>query len=202
MEQLVIFLLFVVGSIISTVIQSKKKKAEELQQRELEALTQSPRTQTAPPKRAYGSWPKTAVDWQEQLRRMLEGETAPPPVIRPVLLPPQSRPPRPPSLVRENPRPQRELSEGDLVFQTPLRASGENYRRASNLHSAVQERMRAIDLQTSTAKASGVPPRAHVHSEFIGRLKRNPNAMREAFIANVIFAPPKSLESAELEVGR
>jgi hypothetical protein len=33
-------------------------------------------------------------------------------------------------------------------------------------------------------------------------LKRNPRAIREAFIASVIFAAPKGLETAEPEVGR
>src|SRR5688500_8757118 len=118
MEQLVIFLLFVVGSIISAIIQNKKKKAEEQQQRELEEFTRRPRgqAQSAPPtipsrqpsptsQAPQASWPRTAADWQEQLRRMLEGETAPPVIIKPVLLPPQPAPQKPPSVVPPQKKP-------------------------------------------------------------------------------------------------
>jgi hypothetical protein len=207
MEQLVIFLLFVVGSIISSVIQHKKKKAEEQQQRELEELTRTPqgaRSQSAPPAKPAERWPKSAADWQEQLRRMLEGEPLPPPVIKPVLIPPEQRSPKPtPSRVPPSRTPkQAELSEGDLVFKSPLKSSTENYQRAANLYSNVQDRMRAIDLQTSTAKTGSARRRPPAQSEFVRRLKRDPRAIREAFIASVIFAAPKALETAEPEVGR
>jgi hypothetical protein len=207
MEQLIIFLLFVVGSIISSVIQHKKKKAEEQQQRELEELTRSThgaRTQTAPPPKPVERWPKSAADWQEQLRRMLEGESQPPPVIKPILIPPEQRAPKPaPPRVQPSRTPkQLELSEGDLVFKSPLKSSTENYQRAANLYSNVQDRMRAIDLQTSTAKSGAARRRPPAQSEFAQRLKRNPRAIREAFIASVIFAAPKGLETAEPEVGR
>ncbi|MGZ8938473.1 MAG: hypothetical protein ACXW32_04605, partial [Limisphaerales bacterium] len=63
MEQLIIFLLFIVGSIISSVIQHKKKKAEEQQQRELEDLTRTPRGTAPPLRKPETSWPQTAGDW-------------------------------------------------------------------------------------------------------------------------------------------
>jgi hypothetical protein len=204
MEQLIIFLLFVVGSIISSIIQHKKKKAEEQQQRELE-LTRTPhgaRAQTAPPPKPSEAWPKTAADWQEQLRRMLEGKA--PPVIKPILIPPEQRAPKPtpPPVPPKRSSKPTEVSEGDLIFKSPLKASTENYQRAANLHSNVQNRMRAIDLQTSTAKAASARRRPRAQSEFVQRLKRNPRAIREAFIASVIFAPPKGFETSEPELGR
>ena len=201
MEQLIIFLLFVVGSIISSIIQHKKKKAEEQQQQELEELTRRPRGEAAPPAKPPEAWPKSAADWQEQLRRMLEGESQPPPVIKPILLPPEQRAPKPSPPVQRSSKPT-ELSEGDLVFKSPLKTSTENYQRAANLHTNVQERMRAIDLQTSTAKSGAARRRPRAQSEFVQRLKHNPRAIREAVIASVIFAPPKGLETAEPELGR
>jgi len=201
MEQLIIFLLFVVGSIISSIIQNKKRKAEEQQQQELEELTRRSRGETSTERKPIEAWPKSATDWQEQLRRMLEGATEGPPVIKPVIVPP---PPRPqPAPVKPPARQISEIPEGDLVFKSPLKTSAENYQRAANLHSNVQERMRAIDLQTPAARtAAPVHRRGRVPSEFVQRLKRNPHAIREAFIASVIFAPPKGLETAEAEAGR
>ncbi len=202
MEQLVIFLLFVIGSIISAVIQNKKKKAEELQQRELEELTRRPggqagsippqtRTSQAP----QAPWPRTAADWQEQLRRMLEGETAPPVIIKPVLLPHQSTPQKPPVVAAPKKPVTREVSEGDLVFKSPLHTSTTNYQRAANLQATVEDRMRAVGEQR-VKHTTHDGPRAHPrpHSAFVQRLKQNPRASREAFIASIIFAPPQGLE--------
>jgi hypothetical protein len=201
MEQLIIFLLFVVGSIISSIIQKKKKKAEAEQQQELEELTRRARGEPVPPRKPVDSWPKTAADWQEQLRRMLEGESQPPPVFKPILLPPQERPPQPPVQAKQPPR-QIEASEGDLSFKIPRKTSVESYDRAANLYASVKERMRAINSQTSTAHAASTRRRPRAHSAFVQRLKQNPRAIREAFIASVIFAPPKSLEAPGAEQGR
>jgi hypothetical protein len=200
MEQLIIFLLFVIGSIISSIVQHKKKKAEEQQQRELEELTRRPAGERRPPRPAsppQASWPKNAADWQEQLRRMLEGESAPP-VIKPVLLPPELPPQKSPVVIHQQRQPvAREISEGDLVFKSPLTTSATNYERAANLHAAVQERMRTIGEQrvkhTPAIQDRG---RSRPHSTFVQRLKRNPRAIREAFIASIIFAPPRGMEDA------
>ena len=222
MEQLIIFLLLVVGSIISSIIQNKKKKAEEQQQRELEELTRTPRGQghSQPPRMPArqpphvpqssqpspapeASWPRTAADWQEQLRRMLEGESAPP-VFKPVLLPPEPGPPQKPPVIVTPPKQPvaRERSQGPLVSTRPVRTSASTHERAANLQAAVKERKRALDevkvkhtpVPTSTERAR---PRAH--SAFVQRLKRNPRAIREAFIASIIFAPPQGLEQGATE---
>lgn len=205
MEQLIIFLLFVVGSIISSIIQHKKKQAEEQQQRELEEMTRRSGSGRPPVAQPRPSLPTPGPDWQEQLRRILQGETGPqpPPVIKPVLLPPvqkQSTPPvqrtsRVPASVQT-----REPSEGDLVLQSPLRTSAVRYERASNLHAAVEERMRAVSDQTVTHKeAAPQKARKRAHSEFVNRLRRDPRAIREGFIASLIFGPPKGLQSATAE---
>ncbi|HVK59104.1 MAG TPA: hypothetical protein VM735_10005 [Candidatus Kapabacteria bacterium] len=235
MEQLIIFLLFVVGSIISSIIQNKKKKAEEQQQRELEELTGRPQTsgQTTSPKAPSPAWPQTGGDWQEQLRRLLQGESlppqAPPPVFKPVLLPPektrtqqqpqrkqprydpkrqgkqQVQPPSPPP-VTSRPRPAlQEASEGEARSKSPLPASTTRYETAAGLHESVEKRMRHVVEQTTTHKkirTSGRgPSRRSLQSDFVKRLRRNPRAVREAFVASVIFGPPKSLENEPNLVG-
>ena len=204
MEQLIIFLLFVVGSIISSVIQHKKKKAEEQQQRELEELTRSGRGQPPPPQKPHTSWPQTAGDWQEQLRRMLEGESAPP-VIKPVLLPPSQKPPQQQARSSKPtpPAPRTEISGGEIALHSPLQESTDGYSRASNLHEAVKNRMRAIREKTSTPVETAFNrERPKLQSDVVRRLRRSRTSIREAFIASLIFSPPKAAESGEVESAR
>lgn len=200
MEQLIIFLLFVIGSIISSIIQHKKKQAEEQQQRELEEATRRPAGNVPlPPPRAETQWPpRTPADWHEQLRRMLQGETPeqqPPPVIKPVLLPPvqkqQPVPEKPEPEPRRTPPPISETGK----FTRPLQTSAANYQRAANLHAAVEDRMRAVTQQTAThRRKAAARQRSRSHSDFVRTLRRNPSALREAFIATLIFGPAKGIE--------
>jgi hypothetical protein len=199
MEQLIIFLLFVVGSIISSYIQHKKKQEEERQQRELEDLTR--REGSAPSVPRNAPWPKTAADWQEELRRMLEGETPrqPPPVIKPVLLPPVQQQQPPPAPV---PQPPPALAEAArrAEHKALLQRTAGQYQRAENLHASVKERLRAVAEQTTTHRSA--EPRHHrraAQSDFVSRLRQHPGAMREAFIASIIFEAPKGLEEKPVD---
>jgi hypothetical protein len=203
MEQLIIFLLFVVGSIISSIIQHKKKQAEEQQQRELEELTRRDRGEQAPPVKPQAPFPKSPADWQEQLRRLLEGETEPqpnPPVIKPVLLPhvEKPQPPKPPAHVPAPPRKPvirtTEVSEGDLSFPPPIRTFTSQH---EPVPSAARERVREVARKDLLHPLKSTTQTRAQSPEFIRRLRRNPRAMREAFIASIIFGPPKALESHE-----
>ena len=205
MEQLIIFLLFVVASIVSGIIQKKKKAQEEAAQRDLEQSL-GPRPTSTPPAvptpRAQSPaqppvvrWPRSAHEWQDQLRKMLE-ENAPP-VIKTVIVP-EKKPATPPPLKRPIPvkiLPPVEKSEGDLEFKSPLHESTSAYERASALHTKVEDRLRAVDQQTTTHRPSAItrtPSRPT--NLLIRRLRKNPSALREAFIASLIFSAPKSLE--------
>jgi hypothetical protein len=204
MEQLIIFLLFVAASIVSSIIQKKKKADEEAAQRELEQSlgprpsSKSP-TAARPPAQSPAQppvvrWPRSAHEWQDQLRKMLE-ENAPP-VVKPVILP-QKTATTPPLKhpVQAKVLPPMEKSEGDLEFKSPLRESGSAYERASALHTKVEDRLRAIDQQTTTHRAVSSPrtsPRPA--ALLVRRLRKNPTALREAFVASLIFSSPKSLE--------
>ena len=89
MEQLVTILLLGVAAIISGIIQKKKKTDEDAAQRELEQSL-GPRPAQTPPSQPTAQppltrWPRSAQEWQEQLRKMVE-ENAPP-VIKPVTKP-------------------------------------------------------------------------------------------------------------------
>ena len=189
MEQLIIFLLFVVGSIISSIIQHKKKQAEARRE-----------AGEPPPVRAPGDhWPKTAGDWQEQLRRMLEGESAPPvitPVLPPATFPPKQRSPKAPEKVIEPAR-------SEVEIRKPLPTVAPQHYRSSLLHDRVEKRMRAIRQKTSNLAPTPFDrSRPSTQSEVVQRLRRSRSAVRDAFIASVIFAAPKAVESTEIESAR
>jgi hypothetical protein len=132
---------------------------------------------------------------------MLEGESAPP-VFKPVLLPPEPKPQKPPVIVAPPKQPvARGHSEGKLVSTRPVRTSGSTHERAANLQAAVEERTRALgEIKVKHAPApSWDRARPRAHSAFVERLKRNPRAIREAFIASIIFAPPQGLEQGAME---
>jgi hypothetical protein len=94
----------------------------------------------------------------------------------------------------------REISEGDLDCKSPLHTSAASHARAGNIHAAVEDRMRAIGEQrVRHTPASADPTRLRPDSAFVRRLKRNPRAIREAFIASIIFAPPQGLEQGATE---
>jgi hypothetical protein len=199
MEQLIIFLLFVVASIVSSIIQKKKKTEEEAAtRRELPqrpGASPRPGPPAGPARPAVARWPRTALEWQEQLRKMVE-ENAPP-MIKPVIVaekrttaPPPMRP-APAPLVRPV-----EIAEGDVVFKSPLHESTSAYTRAANLQAKVEERLRAVDQRTATHRPA-MPHRAAAHpaSQVLRKLRRRPAALREAFIASLIFSTPKSLEN-------
>jgi hypothetical protein len=210
MEQLVIFLLFVVASIVSGIIQKKKKAAEEAAQRELEqsvgprpAQTPASQSTTQPP---VTRWPRTVQDWQEQLRKMVE-ENAPPvikPVTKPVVIKPvivsqqRSSKPAPTSPIVAKILPPIEKSEGDLEFKSPLRESASAYERASSLQAKVEQRFRAVDQQTSTHRPTPVTRSTRHTHQFIRNLRKRPSALREAFVASLIFSPPKAMETSNV----
>src|SRR5688572_28603403 len=106
MEQLLIFLVVALGSLISGYLQKKKRReAEEAERR----MGNPEGTPPALPR------PATARDWQEELRRMLQGEPPEPAVPPKIPAPPPAAPPmRKPVTPPAKPRP--ELVEAKLVL--------------------------------------------------------------------------------------
>ena len=192
MEQLVIFILFVVASIVSSIIQNKKKQAEERAERQerLDLPPPQPHRTSEPP---VTTWPRSAGEWQEQLKKMLEGQLQPPIVRPPPRVETRTHPPVvsiPTTLVPPEPR---EISEGELQLKSPFRQSSAAHERALALHSRVEERFRKLNSKTSSHR----PPAPQVPlapiTKLARQLRRNPMAAREAFIASLVFGPPKSL---------
>ena len=189
MEQLIIFLLVALGSAISGYVQNKKK-------REAERSGHQPPSGEAP----IPHWPKTPKDWQEELRRLLQGQNTQ--GQKPSAPAPPKLPTPTPAPVRRMaaPRAQPERSEGAVVFQNPLVQSSAAYQRASQLAGRVEQRLQAVDAQTTSHKPSpivaAVRPSANAA---MNRWTSNRESLREAFIASLIFSPPLALQGDQLE---
>ena len=179
MEQVVILILFVVGSIVSSILQNKKK-------REAEAEARGEGDKLPPFGGPLEQWPDRPPVWMEELRRLFDPQKAPP------VVPPAAKAPPvliPPARVARKPAPIVEKSEGDQQYASPFKSSDAAMAHASGLHERVRARMRSIDDAMHGPKPAVVPARAAAP---ITRWNRHPNALREAFIASLIFSPPVS----------
>ena len=123
--------------------------------------------------------------------------TAPPPLMpRPQQMP---RPPAPAPIVR-SPELIRPViiteEEGPAHREVPhLKHADESYSRASHIQQSVADRLHAIDLHTSTAKATmrTKRPRPAAATNIL-RTFKNPTNVRQAFLAQFVLNPPKALE--------
>jgi hypothetical protein len=121
----------------------------------------------------------------------------PPPVPqRPQQFP---KPPAPPPIVRRS-EPIRPViihePEGPARREVPhMKQAQESYSRAAHLQQTVADRLRAIDQQTSTHKASAPPKRNRpTAAPNVAQMFRNPVTVRQAFLAQFVLNPPKALE--------
>jgi hypothetical protein len=186
MEQILVLILFVVGSIVSTIIQNKKKREEEARQhREQEAPVGPP---PPLPKKPFQKWPESGAEWQDELRRLFDQEK-PPPVIAPAPRPAPvvlvQRPAAPvPAELKLPP-----AGERPKVIVNLFKGSDDAFSRARGMHERVRAQMRSVD-QAMHHKGGARPPRPTVPAVRIRRWTRDRRAVREAFIASLIFSPP------------
>lgn len=158
------------------------------------------------------------IDWEGELRRMLEGDVpAKPPARTPPPIPPKpvappARPqtiqrapapvaPRPsiqrPSLQRPPPpRPPAQLEEEVRMNLAKLSESQAAYQRGIQLHEHVGQRLQNVMQQTEKHRAAAAPPMRAVSAELrrTVTMLRSAQSARQALVASIIFAPPKSLE--------
>ncbi len=157
-----------------------------------------------------------ATNWEEEIRRLLEGElplpqpTAPPPVIvtpppvltpsrQPCTLDPRSEasdaPSRPLASLSESEHARRRAEDRIRAGEALANAS-QAYQKASSLHSRVAERMRHAGqhVHTTTPDAYQAKTRLHAPSPNL-QLLRNPATAHQAVISALLLGPPKSLET-------
>ena len=139
--------------------------------------------------------PTPAARWEEELRRLLEGESPkpPPPVVTlPPPLPP--KPPRKSVTPRPVLIPDAEMETGLPVRMPTLEKSAQAFLRASQLESKVAEHMQRVSEQVTTHKKievrRGVSPEIR---QAIG-LVRQRQSQRAAIIAGIVLGPPKAME--------
>jgi len=218
-----IFIAIVIGFVVLHSWWNARKQAEEQRSGRQEpspgpdSRSPSQRTGSPPPAR-----PSPAANWEEELRRLLEGDSpAPPPspgprtVPPPVTVPPPLPARRVPAPVR--PRPlaaspaptraptsmpplapvpviDRDMETGLPVKMPSLQESAKAYVRASQLETRVAEHMRQVDRQVTThAKLDRVRSVSPEIKQALGLL-RTRSSQRAAILAGVVLGPPRALE--------
>lgn len=154
-------------------------------------LTPTPRPQVPRPTKP--------ASWEEELRKLLEGDEPapqPPPVIvyeTPRPRPPPAAPPpvprRAPVIIREA---DDEMERGLPVHLPSLTQSGQAYKRASQLDVSMAEHLRQISEKVTTHAPAmkRLPPALHPAFALI----RNRASLQSAIVASLILGPPKALE--------
>jgi hypothetical protein len=146
-----------------------------------------PAGQPAPPP------PKQPQRWEEELRRLLQGDAPKPPVPPPLLripAPPPAPGQRPVIIPQSDP----DMEKGLSVQMPSLLQSAQAYLRASSLESRVASHMRGVEQQVTTHKTTSVTRQVPAEIRQAVGLVRHRQSLRAAIIASVVLGPPKSLE--------
>jgi hypothetical protein len=137
--------------------------------------------------------PSAPADWEERLRRLLGEEVVPPRPARPTPVPQQPAPPllrptgRPPVI-----RPAAPALRPPPVEVVPVVISSE----AEGAAGGVEETVRRFE-QLDPAVMTPVRPISAMGSRRSNAISvnlRQPQAARQAFVASLVFGPPKGLE--------
>jgi hypothetical protein len=182
-----IIVAIVLVSIISNWL-SKRRQAKEAEQQQRE----SPR----PPESA--GQPAQDFDLEETLRRLM-GEEQPPKAPAPPPLPPTMRrevPPEPSWEEREPAQPAWQTPPPIRLPPLPVAQPrftptvvGEQQREAARRFEQLNEQGRHPATVVSHGHRSRSPSGSRLASQW-----RNPRRARQAFVASIVFAPPKGLE--------
>ena len=176
-----------------------------------------------PQRASTASQPNQPLNWEEELKRLLEGKppldstasTPPPPIIRRQTPPP---PPMPVHVSRESLPTDHEGKSSRESAATPwqdvsldsqpqptrplakLEQSTHAYQRASRLHEAVAAHMQRVDDQTEKHGKPLTSPvltrrdAGSADARAVVALLRHPATVRQALLASFVLAPPKALE--------
>jgi hypothetical protein len=201
METLIIIAL-AIGSLIWNALQKRKQEEEEAKPWLPPMPKGSVPGQRQPPTQTPTQAPlEKPRSWEEELRRLLQGEPAepspPPVIIRP--LPPPAPPPLPrraqaPARAPEEGKP--DLTDGDAPVTIPaLARSAEAIHRGRDIEATIAERLRKVDAQLLSHKTVlDHHEKSQEISRALGLLRDRPS-QRAAIIASIVLGPPKSLES-------
>jgi hypothetical protein len=189
-----------------------------------DAIPDTDEDELVPPSRRGGRpSPQPAgrqLSWEEELKRLLEGQTpaeppAPPPVVivereapapQPVWAEPEPEPAPvfarrelPPVFSRTGPTEEsesHELHEVATGHMAKLREAASAHERVSHLGESFRERFESADRLAPTAPATRSAVREVKRSaeiESVVALLRQPRTARQVFIASAVFGQPKAL---------
>lgn len=188
-------IIFAVIAIIASWLKRKQGESEETETWTPPPPRRPQSTRGQPPPPPVQQPPPKAMTWEEELRRLLEGqlperEPPPPPIIA------QRPAPAPPPLPVPTPRvPEIEEPAFPAAFRpsTVLRESELAYERASHLDTQVEEHFR--ELMTHPPAQTELPRRSAVRPEIAEALAlvRSRRSLRAAVLASVILGPPRAL---------
>ena len=166
--------------------------------------------------------PARTASWEEELRRLLEGESSrapqPPPPPSPAAPPPlraerpatpptpiqrplASRPAMPPARARPATAPfpgageDPDMQRGLPVQLPGLDQSAQAYQRASRLEDRVAEQLRRVHDQVTSHKKMEVRKETSPEVRQALGMLRVRSSQRAAIIAAVVLGPPRALES-------
>lgn len=157
---------------------------------------------TTPPRRPPVAPPSQAANWEDELRRLLQGEEparpAPPPVVAQQAPPPLPRTfaPRP----QAAPRPalvvnfDGEMETGLPVQMSSLEHSAQAFLRTSNIEAKVAAHMQRSDQQVAAHPKFELKREASPEVRQAVSLVRNRQSQRAAILASIILGPPKAME--------
>jgi hypothetical protein len=195
-------LIFLVVVAIISMLHSwwKKKRGEPETEAESEPWpSQKPsRPPTAPPAGRPAPLPSKAASWEEELRRLLQGEEPARPTPPPVVV--QVPPPLPRVVSRPAPRPvvieqvDPDMEKGLPVQMPSLEQSAQAFLRASQLESKVATNMQRVDQQVTTHPKLGLKRQVAPEIRQAIGLVRNRQSQRAAIIAGIVLGPPKAME--------
>ena len=210
MESLIIFILIAAGSAFVNWL----KRRGETDWTDVEQLPQQPRPKrTVPPPsghpHAEPPQPKV-IDWEAELRRMLQGDQGtipapppPPPIIKTVPQPVYEAPapPRPrfqPPVFERKPAPVLSGTLPEEGPETPVTLNRANivYERASHLDETVTSHLDHITKERVGTPHISIQRGRGEDAQKIVTLLRNPKTARQALLASFILSPPKSLENS------
>jgi hypothetical protein len=209
METLITILIFIGIAIFSSWLKRRQQADED------QPWPTSPTKRSTPPPSAPASQrpaqprPTKSVSWEEELRRLLEGEqpAAPPPP--PVIVHEPRRVPAPPPLPTAPARPTRpaarpvitpvlEIDEEQvgIPVQLPgLTESASAYERATQLDLKVAERLRQASDQVTKHSVTPVARTERRQGTAVAALFRDRTSLRAAMIASFVLGPPKAIET-------
>jgi hypothetical protein len=187
-------LIFIIAIVVLSLLHSWWKKRQEAQEqnRQPEPWPGQPpgRRPPGPASARPAPPPSKAASWEEELRRLLEGEEPARPVPPPIVVPQPVPPPLPRTAApRPVPAPRPvfvEQADPDVGKSAPV--------RLPSLEQSAQAFLRASP-QVTTHRESETRKRISPAIRQAVDLVRNRQSQRAAIIAGIILGPPKAMES-------